>query len=168
MNPAFDSTYDLTYILERKHINAKFAGKHFRRKEHLKMHMIEHKVMWFDTHTGEEPYNYDVCRKFFGRKCFKGYLMIINWHVIKCLPGRVRQLVTCLATAVSSLQIQGWWFRSRPGPILRGDWSWNNLYSHSPPFCWIIQEGLLSVTSESMCTKYWLTACSSLPRKKCG
>ena len=32
----------------------------------------------------------------------------------------------------------------------------------------IIQEWLLSVTSESMCTKYWLTACSSLPRKKCG
>ena len=31
-----------------------------------------------------------------------------------------------------------------------------------------IQEGLLSVTSESMCTNYWLTACSSLPRKKCG
>ena len=27
---------------------------------------------------------------------------------------------------------------------------------------------LLSVTSESMCTKYWLTACSSLPRKKCN
>ena len=26
---------------------------------------------------------------------------------------------------------------------------------------------LLSVTSKSMCTKYWLTACSSLPRKKC-
>ena len=31
-----------------------------------------------------------------------------------------------------------------------------------------IQEGLLSVTSESMCMKFWLTACSSLPRKKCG
>ena len=30
------------------------------------------------------------------------------------------------------------------------------------------QEGLLSVASESMCTNYWLTACSSLPRKKCG
>ena len=28
------------------------------------------------------------------------------------------------------------------------------------------QEGLLSVTSESMCMKYLLTACSSLPRKK--
>ena len=32
----------------------------------------------------------------------------------------------------------------------------------------LIQERLLSVTSESMCTNYWLTACSSLPRKKCG
>ena len=35
----------------------------------------------------------------------------------------------------------------------------------------LIQEGWLSVTSESnqnMCTKYWLTAQSSLPRKKCG
>ena len=30
----------------------------------------------------------------------------------------------------------------------------------------LIQEGLLSVTSESMRTKYWLTAYSSLPRKR--
>ena len=30
----------------------------------------------------------------------------------------------------------------------------------------IVQEGLLLVTSESMCMKFWLTACSSLPRKK--
>ena len=29
----------------------------------------------------------------------------------------------------------------------------------------LIQEGLLSVTSESMCTKYWLTTKSSLPWK---
>ena len=28
--------------------------------------------------------------------------------------------------------------------------------------------GMLSVASESMCMKYWLNACSSLPRKKCG
>ena len=60
-------------------------------------------------------------------------------------------------------------------PYFSGDWSWNNIYGlwnnffrQSPPFRWIIQEGLLSVTSESMCSKYWLTACSSLPRKKCG
>ena len=32
----------------------------------------------------------------------------------------------------------------------------------------LIQEGLLSVIRESMCTKYWLTAKSSLPRKMCG
>ena len=32
----------------------------------------------------------------------------------------------------------------------------------------LIQEGLLSVSSESMCTKYWLTAETSFPRKKCG
>ena len=59
-------------------------------------------------------------------------------------------------------------FDPSPVPYFHGDWSWNNFYGHSPPFRWIIQEGLLSVTSESMCTKYWLTACSSLPRKKCG
>ena len=32
----------------------------------------------------------------------------------------------------------------------------------------LIHEVLLSVTSESMCTKYWLTARSSLPRKMSG
>ena len=56
-------------------------------------------------------------------------------------------------------------FNPGPVPYFRGDWSWNNFYPHSPPFRWFIQEGLLSVTSESMCTNYWLTACSSLPRK---
>ena len=53
-------------------------------------------------------------------------------------------------------------------PYFRGDLLWNNFYSHSPIFHWIIQEGLFSVTCESMCMKYWLTACSSLPRKNCG
>ena len=56
-------------------------------------------------------------------------------------------------------------FDPGPVPYFRGDWSWNNFYGHSPPFRWFIQEGLLSVTSESMCTNYWLTACSSQPRK---
>ena len=32
----------------------------------------------------------------------------------------------------------------------------------------LIQEGLLSVIKESICTKYWLTALLSLPRKKYG
>ena len=46
-------------------------------------------------------------------------------------------------------------FDPGPVPYFRGDWSWNNFYGHSPPFRWFIQEGLLSVTSESMCTNYW-------------
>ena len=37
-----------------------------------------------------------------------------------------------------------------------------------PPYHRIIQEGLLSVTSQSMCTNYGFTACPSLSRKKCG
>ena len=50
-------------------------------------------------------------------------------------------------------------FDPGPVPYFLGDWSWNNFYGHSPPFRWWIQEGLLSVTSEGMCTKYWLIAC---------
>ena len=69
---------------------------------------------------------------------------------------------------VSDCRSRGREFDPGPVPYFRGDWSWNNFYGHSPPFRWSIQEGLLSVTSESMCTNYWLTACSSLPRKKCG
>ena len=80
----------------------------------------------------------------------------------RSVPGRVAQSVTCLATDACLTADPG------PVPYFRGDWSWNDFYGHSPPFRWFIQEGLLSVTSESMCTNYWLTACSSLPRKKCG
>ena len=70
----------------------------------------------------------------------------------------------CMSDCIS----RGREFDPGPVPYFGGDWSWNNFYGHSPPFRWIIQEGLLSVTRESLCTKYWLTACSSLPRKKCG
>ena len=69
---------------------------------------------------------------------------------------------------VSDCRSRGREFDPGPVPYFRGDWSWNNFYGHSPPFRWFIQEGLLSVTSESMCANYWLTACSSLSRKKCG
>ena len=83
------------------------------------------------------------------------------------LPGRVAQSVTCLATDAC--------LTADPGVV--------NLIpalSHTfmeidreiismvilLPSRWIIQEGLLSVTSESMCTKYWLTACSKLAQEK--
>ena len=67
---------------------------------------------------------------------------------------------------VSDCNSRGREFDPGPVPYFLGDWSWNYFYGHSPPFRWSIQEGLLSVTSESMCANYWLTACSSLPRKK--
>ena len=67
---------------------------------------------------------------------------------------------------VSDCRSRGREFDHGPVPYFRGDVSWNDFYGHSPPFRWFIQEGLLSVTSESTCTNYWLTACSSLPRKK--
>ena len=66
---------------------------------------------------------------------------------------------------MSDCRTRGGEFDPGPVPYFRGDWSWNNFYGHSPLFRWFIQEGLLSVTSESMCTNYWLTTCSSLPRK---
>ena len=50
----------------------------------------------------------------------------------------------------SDCRSRGREFDPDPVPYTRGDWSWNNFYGHSPPFRWIIQEGLLSVTSESM------------------
>ena len=49
-------------------------------------------------------------------------------------------------------------FDPGPVPYFRGDWSWNDFYGHSPPFCWFIQEGLLSVTSESLCTNLFKPA----------
>ena len=74
------------------------------------------------------------------------------------LPCSVAQSVTCLATDVSLTANQG-------VSSLIPAWShtfieidYEIISSHSPPFHWIIRE--------SMCTKYWLIACSSLPRKK--
>ena len=66
---------------------------------------------------------------------------------------------------VSDCRSRGREFDPGPVPYFRGDWSWNDFYSHSPPFRYFIQEGLLSVTSESMCTNYWLTLVQACPGK---
>ena len=81
-------------------------------------------------------------------------------------PGRVAQSVTCLATDASLTADPGFasLIPARSHTFVELDHE--IFYGHSPPIRWIIQEGLLSVTSESMCTTYWFTACSSLPRKK--
>ena len=83
-------------------------------------------------------------------------------------PGRVAVSNVSGLRCVSDCRSRGREFDPGPLPYFRGDWSWKNFYGHSPPFRWFIQEGLLSVTSESMCTNYWLTPCSSLPWKKYG
>ena len=84
-------------------------------------------------------------------------------------PGCVAQSVTCLATdacltadpGVASLILV--WSHS----FLEIDHEMISMVILLPSADFF-QEGFLSVTSESMCTNYWLTACSSLPRKKCG
>ena len=48
----------------------------------------------------------------------------------------------------SDCRSRGREFDPGPVPYFRGDWSWNIFYCHSPPFRWIIQEGLLSVTKK--------------------
>ena len=86
------------------------------------------------------------------------------------VPGRVAQSVTCLATdayltadpgAASSIPV-------RSHTFVEIDHEMISTVIRLPSADSFIQEGLLSVTSESMCTNYRLTACSSLPRKKCG
>ena len=86
------------------------------------------------------------------------------------LAGCVAQSVTCLVTdacltadpGVASL------IPARSHTFVEIDHEIISTVILLPSAVRLIQEGLLSDTSESMCTNYWLTACSSLPRKKCG
>ena len=47
---------------------------------------------------------------------------------------------------MSDCRSRGREFDPSPVPYFRGDWSWNNLYRHSPLLCWFKK-------SESMCRK---------------
>ena len=80
------------------------------------------------------------------------------------VPGRIAQSVTCLATDAS--------LTADPGVAsLIPAWSHTFMEIDHEIISTVIllpQEGLLSVTSESMLTKYWFIACSSLARKKSG
>ena len=79
-------------------------------------------------------------------------------------PGRVAQMVTCLATdacltadpgVVSSILV-------RSHTFVEIDHEMISAVILLPRFRCSIQERLLSVTSEIMCTNYWLTACPSV------
>ena len=73
------------------------------------------------------------------------------------LLGQVVQSVTCLAADMCLTADPGLRAQFRLGPIL----SWKLIMkSFLQPFSFLllIQDGLMSVTSKSICTKYWLTA----------
>ena len=97
--------------------------------------------------------------------------MAMSWHVILMWqhletihtekgPSHATLFCRCYHTGCKLSQLTGsidWVGSSIPARFntLVEILSWKNFYSHSPPFRWIIQEGLLSVTSESKCTNYW-------------
>ena len=81
------------------------------------------------------------------------------------MPGCVAQSVTCLATDAC--------LTANPGveSLIPAPSHTSVEIDHEIISTVILlpsAEGLMSVTSESMCTKYWLTPSSSLSRKKCG
>ena len=88
-------------------------------------------------------------------------------YTLRILPGRLAQSVACLATDANLTADSGVSssIPSRSHTFVEID---HEIISTVILFFCVIQERLLSFTSEGMCTKYWLTACSSLPRKKCG
>ena len=79
-------------------------------------------------------------------------------------PGRVAQSVTCLATDACLTADPGVAssIPARSHTLVEID------HEIIATVILLPSSDLLSVISESVCTNYWLTACSSLPRKKCG
>ena len=82
-------------------------------------------------------------------------------------PGRVAQSVTCLATDAC--------LTADPG-VVSSIPAWSHTFveiDHEIISTLILlplihSRRVVVSYKESMCTNYWLTACSSLPRKKCG
>ena len=110
-------------------------------------------LSWFNQLTAK--------RRLIIFKCYGPFLHFHSIFIHICLPGRVAQSVTCLATDAVWLQIQGSWVRSRSGPI---DWSWNNFYGHSPlAFRWFKKGCCLSYKPKYVHQVLGLTAQSSLP-----
>ena len=85
------------------------------------------------------------------------------------LPGRIAQSVMCLATdacltadsgVASSIPVLSHTFVEIDHEMI----STVILLPSADSF----KKGCCQLQAKSMCMNYWLTACSSLPRKKCG
>ena len=111
---------------------------------------------------------YLLCLKVSSNRLEKPDSWFTRYSLHHCSASNPRSAVGNVSgyRCVSDCNSRGREFDPGPVPYFHGDWSWNNFYGQAPPFRWFIQEGLLSVASESMCTNYWLSACSSLPSKK--
>ena len=85
------------------------------------------------------------------------------------MPGRVAQSVTCLATdacltadpgVASSIPVRSHTFVEIDHEMIS---------TVIPlPSADAFKKGCCQLQAKVRCTNYWLTACSSLPRKKCG
>ena len=59
-------------------------------------------------------------------------------------------------------------FDPSPVPYFLGDWSWNNFYGHSPPFRWIIQEGLFISYKQKYVHEVLVNCLFKLAQEKVG
>ena len=96
------------------------------------------------------------------------YLNKVSYWYIEQRPGRIAQSVPCLATdasltadpgVASSIPAQDHTFVEIDREIISTVILLPSAESFKKGCCQL---------QDCMCTKYWLTACSSLPRKKCG
>ena len=69
-------------------------------------------------------------------------MILYTWFLLKSCVSQ-SQSVTCLATADPEVVSE-----PHPAPYFGGDWSWNNFYSHSPPFRLMNQSRRIVVSYE--------------------
>ena len=92
--------------------------------------------------------------------------LITRWcpHKVQVEPGCIAQSVMCLTTDVCLIAAP-WVVSLIPGQSYTFVEIDLEIFSTVILLLPLFQEGLVSVTSESICLKCWLTAKSSLPRK---
>ena len=93
----------------------------------------------------------------------------LHFDSFNTLSGRVAQSVTCLATDVCLTADPGVasLIPARSHTFVEID---HEIISTVIllPSTESLKKGCCQLGAKSMCMKYWLTACSSMPRKKCG
>ena len=125
------------FVLYNFTINSQYCiylGQQFRKRFCLKIFLSLALVAILFSWV--EPFgNYSTCHKL--RVCTKKLIFLfLNQNIIE-QPHEISNNVVCVTSKGSDQPSHTHSFII----ALRGDWSWNNLYGHSPPFRWNIQEG---------------------------